>query len=153
VAEDESSTPQERGVPAQPGEKALSSIEDSTPGTRRLAIVEDGFEAVPGDEPEFNDYDPEPVPDTELPDDEPEPLVLPFTSAKLAEPEPVDEYADDYEEDGSEDLEEEEEAADDFFEDAAEDEDDEQTKRYKAMLTPEVMEKMLANMRANGIII
>jgi hypothetical protein len=62
--------------------------------------------------------------------------------------EPLDEY------DGSEDLEEEESDADDFFRDEdSEEKDDEKTKRYKAMLTPEVMEKMLANMRANGIII
>ena len=72
----------------------------------------------------------------------------------LPDPEPVDDYFEDVlTDDGSEDLEEEEDAADNAaFEDDEDAPPDEQELKYMAMLTPEVMEKMLANMRANGII-
>jgi hypothetical protein len=53
--------------------------------------------------------------------------------------------------DGSEHLEEEETSVDEFFED--DDEPAEEENEFIAQLTPEIMEKMLANMRANGIIV
>jgi hypothetical protein len=80
---------------------------------------------------------------------EPEPTILPFDPAIVAE---LDDTEDDFF-DWSEDLEEEGADAEDFFDDPAEDEEDAQTARYKAMLTPDVMEKMLANMRVNGVIV
>jgi hypothetical protein len=76
-----------------------------------------------------------------------EEVILPFDPAIVAGHE--DPGEDDFF-DGSEVLEEEEDAADDFFE---EEEDAADEARIRAMITPEVMEKMLANMRAHGTII
>jgi hypothetical protein len=122
----------------------------------RLAQVDAGFEALPrDDESEDQDYEPEPEP-VVLAFPAPDPVDA-FVAKTVSEctdnlsvkdEAPVDEY------DGSEDLEEEESDADDFFDDDdSGEEDDEQTARYKAMLTPDVMEKMLANKRANGIVV
>ena len=104
--------------------------------------------------------EPEPEPDPEL-------VTLPFpkpdrTDAQIAEylSEPAADSAVEVEPgdvelgvfyDGSEDLEEEEDAADHFYDD--EEELDEETRGYMAELTPELMEKMYANMRAHGIIV
>jgi hypothetical protein len=126
--------------------------------------------------------DPEPEPEPDGPviptvlyeyNPETDPITLPFPEpdpadalvAKIVtkygnkvqegyEPPPVDDYSEDVlADDGSEDLEEEEEAADNgFFEDDEPEPVDEEEQKYLAMLTPEVMERMLANMRANGII-
>ena len=78
---------------------------------------------------------------------EPDETILPFESPTVAESD-----ADDFFEDGSEDLEKEEDSADDFFSEE-EDADAEDEARIQAMLTPDVIEKMLANMRANGTIV
>jgi hypothetical protein len=137
----------------------------------RLAQVDAGFAAIPSDEEEhYNSYGPEPEPEPEYSDyPDPEPVTLPFPEpnridAQIAEylSEPTDKLSvqdepSDYElgvvsDDGSEDLEEEEDAADEFFEDDG-DEPAEEENEYIALLTPEIMEKMLANMRANGIIV
>jgi hypothetical protein len=128
------------------------------------------------------DPEPDPEPDGPvippvLYEYDPEPVTLPFpepdhVDAFVAETvtkyggkfqaadkeEPADFFDDTLSDDGSEGLEEEEEAADEsWFEDdgaaAPVEPVDEEEQKYLAMLTPEVMEKMLANMRANGIIV
>jgi hypothetical protein len=120
--------------------------------------------------PVLYEYDPEPEPVT-LPFPQPDPVdafvaetVTKYTDKLSVQPEPepdgsepdpaVDDFFEDVlSDDGSEDLEEEEEAADGFFEDDGDEPVDEEEQKYMAMLTPEVIEKMLANMRANGIIV
>ena len=74
--------------------------------------------------------------------------VQPEPEPDESEP-PVDDY--ELELDGSEDLEEEEAQADDFF-DVEEDEAEEENE-FAALLTPDVMAKMFANMRVNGVVI
>jgi hypothetical protein len=115
----------------------------------RLALVDDGFDAIPADDDHYDDYE---CADREARDYDPEfeETILPFDPATMAD---HDDPGEDDFFDESEDLEEEEADANNFFDEPVEEEDDEQTARYKAMLTPEVMEKMLANMRANGIIV
>jgi hypothetical protein len=89
--------------------------------------------------------------DRRSPEPEPvKPFVLKFEP--VASDEAVDDFCgEDF--DGSEDLEEEEAKADEFFDEEAADAAyaQEEENEFVALLTPEIMEKMLANMCANGM--